>query len=119
MIMKSKYDIARRRVKKKSDFRGHLASYLITCTFLLVINLLTSPGYLWAIWPVLGWGIGVAFHAFTVTGLIADEDKEEELIEKELRRMESQELEDNIEGDDHLKLKEIRKEARYDEDDFV
>ena len=29
---------------------------------LLVINLLASPGVPWAIWPLLGWGVGVASH---------------------------------------------------------
>lgn len=115
---KTKYDIARKRVKKRSDFRSHLVSYVVTISFLFVINILTSPGYLWVIWPALGWGVGIAFHAFTVMGLIADEDKEEELIEQEIRRMERKELEQNYE-EDHLELKEIKKEPRYNDDDFV
>jgi len=47
-----------RRLRR--DFYGHLASYLIVNGFLCGINLY-SGGYFWAIWPLLGWGIGLAF----------------------------------------------------------
>ena len=31
---------------------------------LIAINLITTPGgYFWAIWPMLGWGLGLGFHA--------------------------------------------------------
>jgi len=47
-----------RRIRR--DFYGHLASYLIVNGFLCGINLFTG-GYFWAVWPILGWGIGLAF----------------------------------------------------------
>ena len=83
--------------------------------------MMTSPGYLWVMWPALGWGVGIAFHAFSMLGIITDEDKEEELIEKELRRMENKEQADTIweEEEDRLELREIRKEPRYNDDEFV
>lgn len=118
-MVNSKYDIARKRVKKKTEFRSHLTSYLVTCAFLFGINLLTSPSYLWAIWPTLGWGIGIAFHAFDAYGFFADEDKEEEMIEKEMRRMERKEREGYMDADDQLELREMPKEPRYNDDDFV
>ncbi|PHQ99547.1 MAG: hypothetical protein COB39_03075 [Marinosulfonomonas sp.] len=36
---------------------------------LLVINLLSSPGYLWVVWPALGWGIAIVLEALNVFGL--------------------------------------------------
>lgn len=36
--------------------------------FLIVINILTSPGYYWFVWPLFGWGIGLTMHAFSVWG---------------------------------------------------
>lgn len=30
--------------------------------FLLTINLLTSPDYLWVKWPALGWGLGLCLQ---------------------------------------------------------
>jgi hypothetical protein len=40
----------------------HLTSYVIVNSFLVAINLLTSSSHFWAIYPILGWGIGLAFH---------------------------------------------------------
>lgn len=53
--------IARRR----QEFWPHLWSYLGTNSFLVALNLLTSPDYFWASWPLLGWGIGLFFHALS------------------------------------------------------
>ena len=119
--MKSDYDIARKRVKKRLDFRSHLATYLIICGFLFAINLFSGagPGHLWAIWPALGWGIGVAFHGLSAYGIIADKEDEEELIEREVNRMRLDESEEEYLEKDELELREIRKERRYNEDDLV
>jgi hypothetical protein len=39
-------------------------SYLMVMGLLIAIWLLTSPGhYFWPVWPMLGWGIGLASHA--------------------------------------------------------
>lgn len=43
-------------------FAIHLVNYLAINVVLLVINLFASPEVPWAIWPLLGWGIGVASH---------------------------------------------------------
>ncbi|MDX1406597.1 MAG: 2TM domain-containing protein [Saprospiraceae bacterium] len=123
--MKSKYDIAKERVKKKNDFMSHLVTYIVTCGFLLAINLLTSRGYIWAIWPFLGWGIGVVFHGLDAYGVLGDKAREEELIHREMRRMERAERNVDAPGandpdeDDRLELPEIEKEPRWNEEDLV
>ena len=61
---------ARKRVKQLTEFYTHLGSYLVVNGFLICLNLLTSPHTLWAIWPVLGWGVGLASHAVSVFGLL-------------------------------------------------
>ncbi|MCS7128141.1 MAG: 2TM domain-containing protein [Sulfolobales archaeon] len=48
----------------KRDFKTHLAAYIIINSFLAFVNLWTSQGTIWFIWPLAGWGIGVAFHAY-------------------------------------------------------
>jgi hypothetical protein len=51
------------------DIRGvavHLFVYLAVNAFLIVVNLTTSPETLWSIWPLLGWGLGLAAHAWLV-----------------------------------------------------
>jgi len=58
-LEKAREKVLRRR---RSEFNAHLRSYLIVNGALIVINLLTT-WYPWAIWPIVGWGIGLAFHA--------------------------------------------------------
>ncbi len=48
----------------KRGFKAHLATYIIINSFLAFINLWTSPGIIWFVWPLAGWGVGVAFHAY-------------------------------------------------------
>lgn len=50
-----------------SDVRGvavHLFVYLAVNALLISINLTSGSANLWAIWPLLGWGIGLAGHAW-------------------------------------------------------
>ncbi len=59
----------RERVKELKDFYVHLGVYVLVNVFLIIINLLTSPGFFWAIFPLLGWGIGLGAHAVGLFGL--------------------------------------------------
>jgi hypothetical protein len=61
-----RYFKARKRVEEIKGFYGNLIAYVIVNIGLMVINLLTSPAYLWFFWPMLGWGIGVVFHGLKV-----------------------------------------------------
>ena len=47
--------------RQRDDFRQHLWAFIIINTALVLINLLTY-GVWWFQWPLLGWGIGLAFH---------------------------------------------------------
>lgn len=55
-----------KRLKDKRDFRNHAAAYVIVNSMLVVIWALSSGGYFWPIWAILGWGIGLAFNAWAV-----------------------------------------------------
>ena len=59
-------DRAIRRLKKRRDFAGHLLIYTMVNTFLVVIWALTSAGFFWPIFPIVGWGIGVVMNAWDV-----------------------------------------------------
>jgi hypothetical protein len=53
----------------RTGFRRHLTSYLLVMALLVAIWLLTDPGgYFWPIWPMLGWGFGLAWHAIARPG---------------------------------------------------
>lgn len=79
------YQKATKRVKELKGFYGNLTSYCLVISFLAVLNLITSPEYLWFLWPMLGWGIGIAAHAANTFGIGRDweEKKIRELMEEE------------------------------------
>jgi hypothetical protein len=53
----------RRHGMARKSFRAHAASYVVMMAFLVAIWQLThAGGYFWPIWPMLGWGIGLAAH---------------------------------------------------------
>lgn len=53
----------RKRVKKLKDFYTVLGIFSVLSALVVVINLLTSPGTFWAIWPLLGFGTTLALVA--------------------------------------------------------
>jgi hypothetical protein len=63
------YERARRRVRKIRGFYIHATIYVLVNLLLVVINLSTSPSTLWFVWPLFGWGIGLAAHGLAVFGL--------------------------------------------------
>ncbi|WP_288376922.1 2TM domain-containing protein [uncultured Chryseobacterium sp.] len=79
------YEKAARRVKELKGFYGNLTSYVLVISFLVILNLITSPEYLWFVWPMMGWGIGVAAHAAGTFGIGKDweERKIKELMDEE------------------------------------
>ena len=59
-------DAATRRADAKLGFRGHALIYGLVNAGLATLNMVTSPGYPWFIWPLFGWGIGLAAHGVAV-----------------------------------------------------
>lgn len=54
---------ANRQAGHRLGFRLHLVPYLAVSLLLVVINLSTTPRIFWCLYPILGWGVGVATHA--------------------------------------------------------
>ena len=111
----NRYREARKKVKAKKDFYGHLVSFIVMSAFFFALNMLTSPWSLWFYWPILGWGIAVIFHYFEVFGIPGvgqlDKDWEEKAIQEELDRMRrTRGTEDEFqEEDEFLDLDEERR----------
>jgi hypothetical protein len=82
------YQRAKRRAEAKLGFYIHLAVYVGVNILLIIINLVTSPQYIWFKWPLLGWGIGLFFHGMSVFVLSGKKLKgiKEKMIEKEMKR---------------------------------
>lgn len=87
-VVETEEAIAFAKVRRVKRFYLHLMRYGAVITLLAIINLVTSPQYLWFIWPMLGWGLGLAAQALTTFELVpflgARWEKEE--VEKHLGR---------------------------------
>jgi hypothetical protein len=80
------YQRAKKKVEAKLGFYIHLAVYIIVNILLIIINLSTSTQYLWFKWPLIGWGIGVFFHALGAFVFSGGSVIKERMIEKEMKK---------------------------------
>lgn len=87
-----KYQKAHKQVQIIKGFYRHLLVYSIVMIVLIYINLRYSPQYLWFIWSMSGWGIGLVFHAmkaFNYTPFLGkdwENQKIKEFMEEENNR---------------------------------
>ncbi len=77
-------ELAIQRLKKRHDFHGHLLVYLLVNSFLVVIWAITGADFFWPVFPMVGWGIGVAMNAWDVYGR---DDLDEDRINREMNRL--------------------------------
>ena len=78
--------LAIRRADMKLAFRSHLMAYVLVNGALVAINLLTTGGNpFWAIWPMLGWGVGLAAHGMSV--YMNGDGLRDRMIEEELEKL--------------------------------
>jgi len=80
------YERAKKRVEAKFGFYIHLSVYIVVNLLLIIINFSTSTQYLWFKWPLIGWGIGLFFHALSVFLFSTGSAIKEQMIEKEMER---------------------------------
>jgi len=80
------YNKAKKRVEAKLGFYIHLAVFVGVNILLIIINLSTSPQYLWFKWPLIGWSVGVFFHALGVFVFSGGSAIKEQMIEKEMKK---------------------------------
>ena len=78
------YEKAKNRAEAKLGFYIHLCIYIVGCIFFIVINRVSYPDDHWFWWPILGWGIGVIFHAMGV--FVSTSALLKKMTEKELER---------------------------------
>jgi hypothetical protein len=76
---------AKERVEKIKGFYGNLASYCVVIPILIIINLNSPHNFQWFWFPMLGWGLGVLFHAFETFGYGKswEEKKIQEILNKQ------------------------------------
>ncbi|PJJ07181.1 2TM domain-containing protein [Flavobacterium sp. 1] len=84
-----RYYQAQKRVQEIKKFYEHLTVYVLCNPIVIVVNLMTSPEYLYFWWSLLGWGIAIVLHGLKVFNFAPffnkewEERKVKELMEKE------------------------------------
>ena len=78
-------ELAIGRLRKKRDLQAHVIAFVLVNALLNGIWLLTGPGdFYWPMIPLLGWGIGLAFHVWDV---FAPASPSESAIRREMQRL--------------------------------
>lgn len=77
---------ARHRAGARMGFRIHLLSFLAVNAGLAAIAL--SRGQFWFIWPLLGWGMGLAAHGLSLAWSMGDGYRR--MVDQELARLQAQ-----------------------------
>jgi 2TM domain len=76
---------AERRVRVRQGLITHAGMYVLVNAGLAGINLVTSPHYLWFLWSALGWGIGLAAHAWAAFSVLSGDH--ERAVQAEMARL--------------------------------
>jgi len=72
------------QLRKKRGLQAHILAYVAVNLFLNAIWLVTDPGgFYWPVFPLVGWGIGLAFNVWDVYSPAPTEEK----IEREMQRL--------------------------------
>jgi hypothetical protein len=79
--------IARRRAGAKLGLYIHAGVYVAINAFLALVQMQTTPQVLWNLWPLAGWGLGLAIHATVV--LLAASGLRARMEAAELKRLDS------------------------------
>jgi hypothetical protein len=74
---------ALKHLKAKRDLQAHLVAYVTVNLLLVGIWYATGAAFFWPMFPILGWGIGVAFNVWDV---VTPEPGPEQ-IEAEMERL--------------------------------
>lgn len=59
------------RAAGRRELAGHIRTFVLVNVLLIALWAATGAGYFWPIWPLLGWGIGVASHGRQALGASA------------------------------------------------
>lgn len=60
-----RYKRARQRMEDLKGFYSHLMIFVLVNAILFVVDFLSGDSW-WFYWPLVGWGIGIAIHGFSV-----------------------------------------------------
>jgi hypothetical protein len=79
--------IAQRRARAKLGWYMHAILYLLVNLFIFAISRYGFGQRPWSIFPLLGWGVGLALHGVSVFVLGSGGGLRERLVQKERERI--------------------------------
>ena len=88
-------DLARLRKNAWRGFVAHLIPYVCVNGLLIVLNLLTTR-FPWALFPILGWGIGILSHLLAVA--MPNPDRLARQLERERERERRRQLKTRVDA---------------------
>ena len=78
--------LARRRVGLKTGWLLHATVYTLVNLFLLTVNL-SQGGARWHVWPLAGWGLGLAIHGAVTLVALRGWGLRERMVAAEVERL--------------------------------
>ena len=82
--------IARRRAGAKLGWYIHATLYVVVNLVLFALSAYGFGHRPWSVFPVIGWGVGLAMHAISVFVLGSGSSFREQLVERERARLQRQ-----------------------------
>ena len=64
----------------------HAAVYAAVMALLVIIDLVASPGNIWLVGPLVGWGLALGLHGVRAFHLVDENNIVDALTERELRQ---------------------------------
>ena len=77
-------NLAIEQLRKKRGLQAHIIAYVSVNLLLVAIWYITGQHFFWPVFPIFGWGIGIAFNVWDV---YMPERMTEERIQREMQRL--------------------------------
>jgi len=90
--------VARRRAGAKLGWYIHATIYLVVNLLLFAMSQYAFGHRPWSVFPLIGWGVGVALHGISVFLLGTGSDFRERLLQRERERLQQQRERDRAAG---------------------
>lgn len=87
---------ARARAEAKYGFFVHVVVFIAVMVLLIAIDLFTSPGSVWFVWPLAGWGGALVLHGLGVFFFADRNSMVDALTERELRKLVAEDCRDSF-----------------------
>lgn len=79
-------DRARKRGALKLGFYTHLLVYVCVNAGLMLLNFVQGS-HRWSVWPLMGWGLGLAIHGLVTFASLRGEGVRERMLASEIERL--------------------------------